>query len=193
MTTFFMPRCRLCVTGRSGPDAPALPIRRARCYPIGSRERLALALLLHTGARRADVVGLGWQHVQAGVLRFRQRKTGGDVEIPVVAELAAVLDGTPRDHLMFLVTAEGRPFSPVGFYNWFTAKARAAGLPKGCSPHGLRKAIARRLAEGGATASQMAAVTGHTTLAEVERYSRDANRRRLAEAGMAALGPKRER
>jgi integrase len=39
----------------------------------------------------------------------------------------------------------------------------------GRSPHGLRKAAAKRMAEGGCTAHQIAAVTGHKTLAEVQR------------------------
>jgi integrase len=39
-----------------------------------------------------------------------------------------------------------------------------------CKTHGLRKAAARRLAE----AKQIQAITGHKTLAEVERYTRKA-------------------
>lgn len=31
----------------------------------GTRERMALALLLFTGQRRGDVVGFGWQHISA--------------------------------------------------------------------------------------------------------------------------------
>jgi hypothetical protein len=46
--------------------------------------------------------------------------------------------------------------------------------------HGLRKAAARRLAEAGCSASEIAAITGHKTLAEVERYTRAADQERLA-------------
>jgi len=45
-------------------------------YPIGSRERLALALLLYTGQRRGDVIRMGRQHVRAGVVHIKQEKTG---------------------------------------------------------------------------------------------------------------------
>ena len=60
--------------------------------------------------------------------------------------------------------------------------ARAAGLPAKCVPHGLRKALMRRLAERGATTKQIASVSGHKTLKEVERYTAAADQARLARA-----------
>ena len=57
---------------------------------------------------------------------------------------------------------------------------REAGLPDRCKPHGLRKTAARRLAEAGCSASEIAAITGHKTLAEVERYTRATDQARLA-------------
>jgi integrase len=45
-------------------------------WPTGSRERLALALLLYTGQRRADVVNMGRQHVRDGKINVVQQKTG---------------------------------------------------------------------------------------------------------------------
>ena len=40
-----------------------------RCHAIGSRARLALALLLYTGQRRGDVIRMGAQQVRGGILR----------------------------------------------------------------------------------------------------------------------------
>jgi integrase len=61
--------------------------------------------------------------------------------------------GMPPNSLTFLTTSFGKPFTgcrlhqPVsGFTNRFRQACNAAGLPKGTSPHGLRKAAARRLA-----------------------------------------------
>jgi hypothetical protein len=45
-------------------------------HPIGTKPRLALALLLHTAQRRGDVVRMGRQHIRDGVLLVRQQKTG---------------------------------------------------------------------------------------------------------------------
>jgi integrase len=115
-------------------------------HAIGTRSRLAMALLLYTAVRRGDVVGLGPQHVRDGLLTYRQRKTGRVLEIPVHPELMAILAQSPNGHLTFLTTAGGAPFSAPGFGNLFRLWCNEAGLPH-CSAHGLRKAQARRLAE----------------------------------------------
>ncbi|MBL8550042.1 MAG: tyrosine-type recombinase/integrase [Hyphomonadaceae bacterium] len=82
-----------------------------------------------------------------------------------------------------LVTSYGRPWSVGGFGDWFAKAARAAGLKKRTA-HGLRKAAARRLAEAGCTSKQIAAITGHKTLREVERYTEAAEQERLARDAM---------
>jgi integrase len=53
-------------------------------YPIGSRPRLALALLLYTGQRRGDVLRMGRQHLRDGYIDVRQQKTGERLRIPIV-------------------------------------------------------------------------------------------------------------
>jgi hypothetical protein len=68
----------------------------------------------------------------------------------------------------------------AGFGNWFRDQCNEAGLPKHCSAHGLRKAACRRLAEAGCTAHQIAAISGHASLREVERYTKAVDQARLA-------------
>lgn len=163
-------------------------------WPVGTRARLAFALLLYTGQRRGDVIRMGPQHVKDDFIEVMQQKTGTHLAIPVHPDLRAAIDAHGCDHLAFLVTGAGRPFSTgTGFYNWFRECSREAGVPDGLSPHGLRKAAARRLAEAGCTAHQIMSITGHQTLAEVERYTREANKKSLASAAIIGLGrPKRE-
>ncbi|WP_157971110.1 tyrosine-type recombinase/integrase [Pseudogemmobacter bohemicus] len=156
----------------------------------GTRAHLALVLLLYTGQRRSDVVRMGRQHVRKGILSITQQKTGQDVHVPLHADLRAVLDSLPLDNLSFLMTAQGRPFTPPGFTNWFRDMVREAGLPDGLSPHGLRKATCRRLAEAGCTPHQIMAISGHKSLAEVTRYTVAAGRKDLAAQAMLALGKK---
>ena len=79
-----------------------------------------------------------------------------------------------------------KPFTAAGFGNWFRYRCDAAGLPH-CTFHGLRKAAARRLAEYGCTPHEIAAITGHATLKEIERYTKAASRKRLAASAMAKV------
>ena len=138
-------------------------------YPIGTKARLALALLLYTGQRRGDVIRMGRQHVKGSFLTVRQSKTGATVVIPLHPELQAILAASGVSNLTFLTTATGKPFAPGAFTNWFGGLCRAAGLPLGLSAHGLRRAMCRRLAEAGCSANQIAAISGHATLQEVGR------------------------
>jgi integrase len=153
-------------------------------FPLGTKPRLALELLLHTAQRRADVIRLGPQHLRGGLLSVRQQKTGKTLAIPVSPPLAAALDATPSQHLTFLVTKDGKPFEAAAFTKWFRRCCDVAGL-SGYSAHGLRKAACRRLAEVGCSANEIAAISGHASLREVERYTRAADQARMARNAMA--------
>ena len=148
-------------------------------HPIGSKARLALALLLYTGQRRSDVVLMGRQHLRDGCLHVRQLKTGAELAIPLHPALRTILDASPADNMAFLTTQFGKPFTSNGFGNWFRDRCNEAGLPQ-CSAHGLRKAAARGLADAGCTAHEIAAITGHASLREVQRYTKGADQKRLA-------------
>jgi integrase len=156
-------------------------------HPIGSKARLALALLLYTAQRRSDVVRMGRPHVRGDVVHIRQQKTGKMMPIPLHPDLAGIIAATPSGHLTYLVTAYGQPFTAAGFGGWFRARCDEAGLPEHCAAHGLRKAACRRLAEAGCSANIIAAISGHTTLREVERYTKAADQERMAREGMAAI------
>jgi integrase len=160
-------------------------------HPVGTRARLALALLLYTGQRRSDVVLLGRQHLKDGWLKFTQFKNRNrnpiKVELPIIPALQAILDASPCGDLTFLVTQYGKPFrSSNSFGNKFRDWCDQAGLSH-CSAHGLRKAAAARLAELGATDREIMSVTGHQTSKEVDRYTKAAQRRVLAQSAMARL------
>lgn len=151
-------------------------------HPLGTRARLALALLLFTGQRRGDVVRMGRQHVRDGVLSLKQQKTGAQIDIPVVPDLQIALDAMPVSvQLAFLATEAGQPFTAAGFGGWFRERCDEAGLHH-CSAHGLRKAAATRLADRGATEHQLMAWFGWTSAREAERYTRMANRKLLAQS-----------
>jgi len=74
----------------------------------------------------------------------------------------------------------------AGVGPYFRDACDKAGLA-GLSAHGLRKAAARRLADAGCSAKQIAAVTGHRTLQEVAHYTADADQEKLARDAMERL------
>jgi integrase len=154
-------------------------------HPIGTKARLAFAVLLYTAQRRSDVIRMGRQHIRDGVLQVRQDKNGAVLDIPVHPELRAVIDATPGEHLTFVTTKTGKSYSGNDFSEQFRAWCDAAELPKACSPHGLRKAACRRLAEAGCSANEIAAISGHATLSEVQRYTKAADQARMARNAMA--------
>jgi integrase len=156
-------------------------------HKAGTRERLAFALMLYTGQRRSDVHRMTWADVQGGTIRVIQQKTGAKLTIPLHAELRRTLDTAPREHMTILNTAYGQPFTVDGFSGFMRDAIKDAGLPLGCQPHGLRKAAGRRLAEAGCTAHEIMSILGHKSLAEAERYSREADQARLASAAIHKL------
>jgi integrase len=154
-------------------------------WAIGTKQRLVLALALYTGQRRGDLVRMGRQHIRNGDIEVRQEKTRTVLVIPMHANLVAVLEATASEHLMLLTTETGKPYAPNDLSDEFRSWCDAAGLPSECSLHGLRKAAARRLAEAGCSAHEIAAITGHKTLKEVELYTKSADQVRLARQAIA--------
>jgi integrase len=152
-------------------------------HPIGTKARLALALALYTGQRRGDLVRLGWQNVRGDRISVRQQKTGAKLAIPIHPELARALAAAPKNNLTFLMTEHGASFTAAGFGNWFRDRCNEAGLHQ-CTVHGLRKAACRRLAEAGCSANEIAAISGHTSLREVARYTAAASQVHLAEQAL---------
>jgi hypothetical protein len=53
----------------------------------------------------------------------------------------------------------------------------------------VRVIFALRVAEAGCTAHEIAAITGHASLREIERYTKAADQRRLAKAAMGKAKP----
>ena len=111
------------------------------------------------------------------------------VETPIPETLLAAIEACPSapESLTFLTNEWGQPFSKKGFNDWFRKQVAAAGLPDTCVPHGLRKAGCRIMAESDCNAHEIMSVSGHTTLKEVERYTKAVNKKRLAARAQAKV------
>jgi integrase len=165
-------------------------------FPIGSKPRLAMELLLAIGARRSDAVRLGRQHESGGWLRFTAHKNRENkpviIEVPILRELRNALDKTETGDLTYIVGERGKPYTIESFGNLFREWCNEAGLPH-CSAHGLRKAAAVILAENGATAPELCAIFGWTKLETAEIYIRKAQKRKMAGNAFARLDDYRAR
>jgi integrase len=94
------------------------------------------------------------------------------------SELQKALAAAARNHVTILNTEFGKPFTIDGFSQFMRDAITEAGLPLDCKPHSLRKTLGRRMADAGCSAHEIMAALGHTTVAEAERYTREADRRR---------------
>jgi site-specific recombinase XerD len=172
-------------------------------HALGTQARLSLTLMLFTGCRREDAVRLGPSNLRHGSdgkiwLTYTQAKNEQKrpvtVTLPVADELRLAIEAMRVPGLKtFLLNSKGESWNPDGrkFGAWFLRWTREAGLPEGCTPHGLRKAICRRLVRLGLNAHQIMAVTGHKNLAQVQRYCQEFERELAAEQAIAALNTMR--
>jgi integrase len=163
-------------------------IAQYRAYwPLGTQQRLVMEFALETASRRGEVVRFGPQHIRNGRIRIERTHGSEDVDMPMPPELQVACDAMPKAHLTYIITAYGKPRSKYGLGTDFAKWVTEAGLPTRCRLHGLKKGGMRRLAEAGGTAHELMAFSGHKTLTEVQRYTADADRKRLADAAMAKL------
>jgi integrase len=156
--------------------------------------RRAVMLARYTGQRRGDLCAMRWSQYDGATLRVTQQKTRTPLVIPVAAALRAELDAwrsgpvAPHPERRILLTSRGRPWDP-GYLSRATGDAVTAIDRKfrSLNIHGLRKLAAASLAECGCSASEIAAVTGHRTLALVQLYTASAEQERLATAAVTRL------
>jgi integrase len=154
-------------------------------WPLGTRQRVWLDVLLYTGLRRGDAVLLGRQHVRNGIATLKTEKTDTEVTLPILPILAETLAAGPCGDLHFIVGADGKALTKEGFGNAFRAACRAAGVQ--ASAHGVRKLAATRMANNGATVAQLEALFGWSGGRMASLYTRSADRRRLAQASAHML------
>jgi integrase len=132
----------------------------------------AIWLLLLTGCRRGEIIGLEWQNVdfERQCLRFPDSKTGAKV-IPLNAPALELLEGLPR--------VEGNPYvipglraataGPTVATVWSRVR-KTAGLTD-VRLHDLRHSYASIAVSGGASLPMIGKLLGHRNAATTERYA----------------------
>ncbi len=126
-------------------------------------------------------------HIKEGRIRVVQQKTGAVLWVPLHSDLIATLQGGAQGRMYLIKTRDNKPRAVKGFYNWFKAACRKAGVDQKLSPHGLRKTAATRLSDVGCSAAEICAITGHKSIAEMEKYIRDRDQMHLADSAITRL------
>lgn len=160
----------------------------------------AIRLIAMTGARRGEVAGMRWRHVdlRSGIvtLTSTEHKTGhrsGKAKIIALPAAAQIIiqrqpTGEPDDFVF-------RPYKGTGAISlnkpWRDIRAEAQ-LPDDLGLHGLRHSVASHLAMAGASTAELMAQLGHKQATTTARYIHfaEAARSTLAEraASMAVAG-----
>jgi integrase len=153
----------------------------------GTMQRRAYALARYSGQRCGDVASMTRAHRRDGEIRVKQEKTGAELWIAEHPELTAELARGEQSHMSLLTKASGAAFDGESLSPWFGDAIEDAGLPDDCVMHGLRKVAARDLAEAGCSEHEIMSVTGHKSLTEVQRYTKAANQRHMAQAAILKL------
>jgi integrase/recombinase XerC len=159
------------------------------------RETAIIPLLVDTGMRRAECVGMSLDDVDLDqrivwVLGKGRRPRA----LPIGRKTALALDrylrmreGHRLAHLVHLWVGRNGPMTPSGIYQVIRDRARAAGLPA-MHPHQLRHAFATSwLAEGG-NENELMLVAGWKSRTMIDRYTK-ATAVERARASHARLSP----
>jgi enterobacteria phage integrase len=156
-------------------------------WPTGTRERLVYDLLLFTSQRGGDVVKWKRSDIIEGTITLSQQKTGTKLVIPIHPALGRSLKAFAVNGDHILSDAYGKPIQRRTLTRIIRLAVKQAGLPARCVAHGLRKTALRRLAENGASEKEISAVSGHKSIAEVQRYTKSADQAGLARSAMRRM------
>lgn len=151
--------------------------------------RRVVVLARYTGQRRSDLCAMTWAAFDGKTVRLRQQKTGEALIIPCHPILIAELAKWKREarSVTILTNTLGRPWVPQHLSHELPTALVRLGMSRSLNVHGLRKLAAAELADAGCTIHEIAAITGHRTLAMIQHYTRTADQRRLAEAAVVRL------
>ena len=155
-------------------------------HPLGTMARLVLELALNTSGRRCNVAGLTRDSIRGNEIVTAHVKGNHESTVPLLPTTRAAIEALPAAPIKYLVTTQfGKQFTVDGFGNRVRKWCDAAGLPDH-SLHGIRKAVARRVAESGGTDAEGQAITGHKKAETFAYYRAKANRSKLAAKGINA-------
>ncbi len=134
-----------------------------------------IRLLLLTGCRRGEIVGLRWSEVQDGMLALADSKTGPRT-VPLGSRARAILSRQPRGESPFVFPSPRDPARPRGpeLSLWYRVR-REAGI-EDCRLHDLRHTVASHAVMNGVPLPVVSRLLGHSNVQMTLRYAHLADR-----------------
>ena len=208
------------------------PVRKARIRPptrdqvrallracAGERYGPVVVVLVATGLRVGEVLGLCWEDLHGGWLTVRRQvyRHGGQwivappkseegartIALPALALEALAAQRTQQDtwrsastwtasawDLVF-TTPHGAPLHRTAFWRWFQGLCTRAGVPA-MRVHDLRHAAASLMIAGGASLKEVSATLGHANIrvtGDIYAHLYSEGQRELARRMDAMLAP----
>ena len=142
------------------------------------RNKLIIAMLYHTGMRRAELIGLRDTDVREGEIKVTGKRNKQRL-IPYGEELSQMIAGYRQarkescgdDCGFFFVRENGEPLYPQLVYRVVNGSlSKVCSLDKR-SPHVLRHTFASAMLNNGATLNSVKELLGHHSLASTEVYT----------------------
>ncbi|AKI00558.1 site-specific recombinase XerD [Hoeflea sp. IMCC20628] len=154
----------------------------------------AIRIIALTGARRGEITGMIWQHVdlKAGLVTLPPsghktgRKTGKPRVIGLPAAAQAIIARQPSCEASDFVFQPAKGDGPVSLSKVWAKVREEAKLPEGIGLHGLRHSLASHMAMAGAQASEIMTALGHRSITTSAKYVHWATDARQAVAEKAA-------
>ncbi len=147
----------------------------------GNTEKLLLQLLYNTGIRKAELISLQEQHIDAVNCTIKVLGKGSKERlIPVSKEFAKVLQQYITDKKLSLPAAEpgillindkGKKLDPKYVYNVTRKYLSLVTTIDKKSPHILRHSFATHLTNNGADLNAVKELLGHSSLAATQIYT----------------------
>jgi len=134
-------------------------------------------LVLNTGLRQKDVLGLSDFHLSGGTIRLVQSKTTRIVQLPLNSTASDIIAKYSGKGLLFPSPKTGKPM--IYIRTSIAGACRRAEIAP-ITIRDLRRTFATRLAEDGADALTVAMLLGHADLRMVHRYARSVETMRIA-------------
>ena len=156
-----------------------------RATIMGKRDYAIIQMAATTGLRACDIICLRLTDIdwRKGEIHIKQKKTGREVNLPLLSETAEslkdyILNARPEsdDNILFLrISAPHKPISnAVTIGEMFKRYQAKAGLSRqtldGKGFHGLRRRLAKKLLVSGTPSTAIAQILGHNDINSVRQY-----------------------